>query len=87
MSSDLRLTLLELVRRLNGNATIESGRLPGGRRRSPDTTTGTIGVTKTTEDPKECTDPTSRPAPEGPQEEPLHDLRPRPANRKGAAVE
>nr|VVX76778.1 X protein [Borna disease virus 1] len=87
MSSDLRLTLLELVRRLNGNATIESGRLPGGRRRSPDTTTGTIGVTKATEDPKECTDPTSRPTPEGPQEEPLHDLRPRPANRKGAAVE
>ncbi|CAC70655.1 X-protein [Borna disease virus 2] len=87
MSSDLRLTLLELVRRLNGNTTVESGRLSGGRRRSPDTTTGAVGITKTKEDSKECTDPASGPAPEGSPEEPLHDLRSRSANRKGAAIE
>nr|QAT79255.1 X protein [Parrot bornavirus 5] len=87
MSSDLQLTLLELIRRLNGISTLESGGLPRGRGRPADSTSRSVSVPTEEEDSKGCTNSTCGAATEDHQEEPVHGLRPRPKDRKGAAVE
>nr|ALF62586.1 x protein [Aquatic bird bornavirus 1]ALF62590.1 x protein [Aquatic bird bornavirus 1]UGC11878.1 X protein [Aquatic bird bornavirus 1]UGC11883.1 X protein [Aquatic bird bornavirus 1]UGC11888.1 X protein [Aquatic bird bornavirus 1] len=87
MNSDLQLTLLELIRRLNGISTLESGGLSGRRRGPADSTSHPVEISKTEKNTTRCSDTTSRTAPEDSKEEPLHDLRPRPKDRKGAIVE
>ncbi|AHD24428.1 X protein [Estrildid finch bornavirus 1] len=87
MSTDLHLTLLELIRRLNGISTIESGRFSRGGRRPADSTSGSVEISEKEENSKGCIDSASRATVENTQEEPIHDLRPRPKDRKGAAIE
>ncbi|SBT82884.1 p10 [Variegated squirrel bornavirus 1] len=87
MNSDLQLTLLELIRRLNGIAPLESSRVIGGRRESPDITTSQVSITPAKEDSTRCTNTTCGPPSQEHKEEPLHDLRPRTKDRKGTAVE
>nr|WLV26923.1 X [Munia bornavirus 1] [Munia bornavirus 1] len=87
MSSDLQLTLLELIRRLNGITTIESGGLSRRRGRSADSTSQPIEITKEETTPSRCTDSTSGASSQDAEKESIHDLRPRPKDRKGAAIE
>ncbi|AIJ27436.1 X protein [Aquatic bird bornavirus 2] len=87
MSSDLQLTLLELIRRLNGISTLESGGLPGRRGRPADSTSHSVEVSEEEKNSARCPDTTSRTPSSNVEEEPVHDLRPRPKDRKGAIVE
>ncbi|AEE69066.1 X protein [Parrot bornavirus 1] len=86
MSTNLELTLLELIRRLNGTA-LESGRVARGGRRPADSTSNEIEVPK-----KEANSQGGPNCPRGEasragQEESFHDLRPRAKDRKGAVIE
>nr|AGJ74885.1 X protein [Canary bornavirus 1]AGJ74890.1 X protein [Canary bornavirus 1] len=87
MNSDLQLTLLELIRRLNGITAIESGGFPRRRGRSADSTSQSVEITKEEEDSSRCIDPTGGTSTQDTEKEPIHDLRPRPKDRKGAVVE
>nr|AOF44336.1 X protein [Canary bornavirus 2] len=87
MNSDLQLTLLELIRRLNGITTIESGGFLGGRGRPADSTSRTIEISEEEADSQRCIDPAGRASSQGTEKEPIHDLRPRPKDRKGAVIE
>nr|AFD63129.1 putative p10 [Canary bornavirus 3] len=87
MSSDLQLTLLELIRRLNGITIIESGGFLGRRGRPADSTSRSLEVSEEETNSSRCIDPTSGASSQGTEKESIHDLRPRPKDRKGAVIE
>nr|AEE69057.1 X protein [Parrot bornavirus 2]AIC82494.1 X protein [Parrot bornavirus 2]AOF44350.1 X protein [Parrot bornavirus 2]AOF44354.1 X protein [Parrot bornavirus 2]QGM12616.1 X protein [Parrot bornavirus 2] len=86
MSTSLELTLLELIRRLNGTA-LEPSRVTRGGRRPADSTSNEVEVSKkeaNTQGGPNCPrGETSRAS----QEESFHDLRSRTKDRKGAVIE
>ncbi|ACJ71383.1 X [Parrot bornavirus 3] len=86
MSNNLELTLLELIRRLNGTALEPSGVIRGGRRPA-DSTSSEIEVPTKEADTQGGPNCSRREASRASQEEPFHDLRPRAKDRKGAVIE
>ncbi|AFN70789.1 X protein [Parrot bornavirus 1] len=86
MSTNLELTLLELIRRLNGTA-LESSRVARGGRRPADSTSNEIEVPKKEANSQGGSNCPRGETPRAGQEESLHDLRPRTKDRKGAVIE
>nr|ACV44211.1 X protein [Parrot bornavirus 4]ADB84602.1 X protein [Parrot bornavirus 4]AIC82501.1 X protein [Parrot bornavirus 4] len=86
MSNNLELTLLELIRRLNGTA-LESGGIARGGRRPADSTSSEIEVPTKEANTQGGPDCARRETPRASQEEPFHDLRPRAKDRKGTVIE
>nr|QGM12620.1 X protein [Parrot bornavirus 7] len=86
MSTNLELTLLELIRRLNGT-TLEPSGITRGRGRPADSTSNEIEVSKKEANTQGGPHCSRGEAPRASQEESLHDLRPRTKDRKGTVVE